>query len=231
MEKKYWKGVEELRNEPEFVRLRDNEFFENLPLDEVISNKASSAASSTRRDFLKFLGFSVAAASLAACEAPVSLGTDTGGSVRAPSAHNALVGLRPTVGVVSRTGMVPLNSVRDTPGPMARTVTDMAVLLDVLAGPDPQDPVTTGAGVRRSQRYTAALNKDALKGARLGVLRQVFRPAVTDARIVAHFETTLAELKAAGAEIVDMFVVPDIDSIPRPPNTAARFKDERNAGL
>ena len=122
--------------------------------------------------------------------------------------------------------MVPLNSVRDTPGPMARTVTDMAVLLDVLAGPDPQDPVTTGAGVRRSQRYTAALNKDALKGARLGVLRQVFRPAVTDARIVAHFETTLAELKAAGAEIVDMFVVPDIDSIPRPPNTAARFKDD-----
>lgn len=71
MEKKYWKGVEELRNEPEFVRLRDNEFFENLPLDEVVSNKASSTASTSRRDFLKFLGFSVAAASLAACEAPV----------------------------------------------------------------------------------------------------------------------------------------------------------------
>lgn len=71
MEKKYWKGVEELRNDPEFVRLRDNEFFEHLPVDEVISKKASSTADTSRRDFLKFLGFSVAAASLAACEAPV----------------------------------------------------------------------------------------------------------------------------------------------------------------
>ncbi|MEP7263214.1 MAG: TAT-variant-translocated molybdopterin oxidoreductase [Bacteroidota bacterium] len=71
MEKKYWKGVEELRNEPEFVRLRDNEFFEHLPVDEVISKKATSTADTSRRDFLKFLGFSVAAASLAACQAPV----------------------------------------------------------------------------------------------------------------------------------------------------------------
>ena len=71
MEKKYWKGVEELRNDSEFVRLRDNEFFENLPLDEVIANKSSSLTSSNRRDFLKFLGFSVAAASLAACDAPI----------------------------------------------------------------------------------------------------------------------------------------------------------------
>ncbi len=71
MEKRYWKGVEELNNDPEFARLRDNEFFEHLPLDEALSNKASSSASTSRRDFLKFLGFGVAAASLAACEAPV----------------------------------------------------------------------------------------------------------------------------------------------------------------
>jgi MoCo/4Fe-4S cofactor protein with predicted Tat translocation signal len=71
MEKKYWKGVEELRNDPEFVRLRDNEFFEHLPVDEVISRKSSSTDNTSRRDFLKFLGFSVAAASLAACEAPI----------------------------------------------------------------------------------------------------------------------------------------------------------------
>ncbi|MBL7923160.1 MAG: TAT-variant-translocated molybdopterin oxidoreductase [Bacteroidia bacterium] len=71
MEKRYWKGVEELNNDPEFVRLRDNEFFEHLPLDEAIQKKADSGSSSSRRDFLKFLGFSVAAASLAACEAPV----------------------------------------------------------------------------------------------------------------------------------------------------------------
>lgn len=71
MEKKYWKGVEELNNSPEFTRLRDNEFFENLPIDELLQNKASSTSSTSRRDFLKFLGFGVAAASLAACEAPV----------------------------------------------------------------------------------------------------------------------------------------------------------------
>ena len=71
MEKKYWKGVEELNNSPEFTRLRDNEFFENLPIDGVLQNKATSTSSTSRRDFLKFLGFGVAAASLAACEAPV----------------------------------------------------------------------------------------------------------------------------------------------------------------
>jgi len=71
MEKRYWKGVEELNNTPEFTRLRDNEFFEHLPVDEVLNKKAASDSSTTRRDFLKFLGFSVAAASLAACDAPV----------------------------------------------------------------------------------------------------------------------------------------------------------------
>jgi amidase len=165
-------------------------------------------------------------AALAANFGVVGIGTDTGGSVRAPSAHNALVGLRPTVGLVSRRGMVPLNSVRDTPGPMARSVTDMATMLDVIAGLDPEDPVTARAEGHRSPSYTSALKKDALNGARLGVLRQVFRPAVTDPRIIAQFEITLAELKAAGAEIVDPFVVPEIDSIPRPPQTAARFKDD-----
>src|SRR5688572_15495367 len=71
MSKKYWKGVEELRNDAEFVKLKNNEFAEHLPLDEILSEKSSSTDTTPRRDFLKFLGFSVAAASLAACEAPV----------------------------------------------------------------------------------------------------------------------------------------------------------------
>jgi amidase len=165
-------------------------------------------------------------AALAASFGVVGIGTDTGGSVRAPSAHNALVGLRPTVGLVSRTGMVPLNSVRDTAGAMARSVSDMAILLDVIVGPDPEDVATTRAEGHRLPTYSGALKNDALKGARLGVLRQVFKPAVADSRIIGHFEITLAELKAAGAEIVDPFVVPEIDSIPRPPQTSARFKDD-----
>ena len=122
--------------------------------------------------------------------------------------------------------MVPLNSVRDTAGPMARSVSDMATLLDVIVGPDPEDLATTRAEGHRLLTYSGALKNDALKGARLGVLRQIFKPAVTDPRIIAHFEITLAELKAAGAEIVDPFVVPELDSIPRPPQTPARFKDD-----
>jgi Asp-tRNA(Asn)/Glu-tRNA(Gln) amidotransferase A subunit family amidase len=147
-------------------------------------------------------------ASVAASFGVVGIGTDTGGSVRAPSAHNALVGLRPTVGLVSTAGMTPNNSVRDTTGPMARSVADLVILLDVMAGLDPEDPVTARAEGHRLPTYTGQLKTDALKGARLGVLRQVFGPAVTDPRIIAQFETTLAELKAAGAEIVDPFVVP-----------------------
>jgi amidase len=122
--------------------------------------------------------------------------------------------------------MVPLNSVRDTAGPMARSVADMAILLDAIVGPDPGDSATTCAEGHRSPTYSSALKIDALKDARLGVLRQVFKPAVTDPRIITHFEKTLAELKAAGAEIVDPFVVPELDAIPRPPQTSARFKDD-----
>jgi amidase len=165
------------------------------------------------------------AAAVAASFGVVAIGTDTGGSVRMPSAFNALAGLRPTVGLVSRTGIVPLNSVRDTAGPIARTVGDLAVLLDVIAGPDAADEATARATGHRPTTYSAGLRRDALKGARLGVLRQVFGPNVTDPKVLAHFETTLAELKAAGAEIIDPFVAPELGSIPRGPQPA-QFKDD-----
>lgn len=165
-------------------------------------------------------------ASLASSFGVVGIGTDTGGSVRMPSAHNALVGLRPTVGLVSRTGIVPLDGVRDTAGPMARSVSDMVILLEVIAGPDPADPATARSAGHIAPSYRAALKKDALKGARLGVLRQIFTPKVTDPRILANFEKNLGELRAAGAEIVDPFVVPALDTIPRPPQTPSSFKSD-----
>ncbi len=165
-------------------------------------------------------------ASLASSFGVVGIGTDTGGSVRMPSAHNALAGLRPTVGLVSRTGVVPLDGVRDTAGPMARSVTDMAILLDVIVGPDTEDAATARSDGHITHPYTGFLKKEGLKGARLGVLRQVFTPKVTDPRIIANFEKTIAELKAAGAEIVDPFIVPEIDTIPRPPQTNAEFKTD-----
>lgn len=164
-------------------------------------------------------------ASVAASFGVVGIGTDTGGSVRMPAAHNALAGLRPTVGLVSRAGLVPLNSVRDTAGPMARTVADMTILLDVIAGADPADSATSRSAGHVSKSYSAQLSKDALRGVRLGVLRQVFNPKVTDPLIIEHFEKTLAELERAGAQI-HAVTVPELDALPRPPQTQARFKDD-----
>jgi len=165
-------------------------------------------------------------ASVAASFGVIGVGTDTGGSVRMPAAHTALAGLRPTVGLVSRTGMVPLNSVRDTAGPMTRTVADLAVFLDVLAGADPADAVTARSAGHIPVSYTSALRGDALRGARLGVLRQVMKPDATDPRVLALFERALAELRAAGAEIIDPFVLDGFETITRPPQTPARFKDD-----
>jgi Asp-tRNA(Asn)/Glu-tRNA(Gln) amidotransferase A subunit family amidase len=107
---------------------------------------------------------------------------------------------------------------------MARTVTDMAILLDAIAGADPDDPVSLNSKGHIPKTYTQYLKRDALKGARLGVLRQVFNDKVTDPRIIKHFDQTLAELKAAGAEIVDDFDVPEIKDLPRAPQTPARRK-------
>ncbi len=163
-------------------------------------------------------------AAIAANFALVGVGTDTGGSVRMPAAHNALAGLRPTVGLISRTGIQPNNSVRDTAGPMTRTVTDMAILLDAMVGIDSNDAVTLKSKGHIPKTYVSSLKRDALKGARLGVLRQVFTDKVTDPRIIKHFEQTLTELRSAGAEIVDTFVVPEIEGLARAPQTPARRK-------
>jgi len=100
----------------------------------------------------------------------------------------------------------------------------MAVLLDVIVGAEDNDPATARSAGHIAASYQAGLKKDALKGARLGVLRQVFTAKVTDPVILANFEKTIAELKAAGAEIVDPFVVPELDTIPRPPQTSSSFK-------
>jgi amidase len=165
-------------------------------------------------------------AAIAANFATVGIGTDTGGSIRMPSAHGALAGLRPTVGLVSRDGIVPNNSVRDTAGPMTRNMTDLAIVLDAIAGIDPKDAATSRAKGHIARSYSAGLNKDALKGARLGVLRQVFTSKTTDPRIIANFDKTLRELEAAGAQIIDPFTVAEIDTLPRAPQTAARRKDD-----
>jgi amidase len=141
------------------------------------------------------------AASLAAA----TIGTETDGSVTCPSAINGLVGLKPTVGLVSRTYVVPISHSQDTAGPMTRNVRDAALLLGVMAGSDPRDPATARADAV-SHDYLSGLKPDSLKGVRIGVLRFAagFHPE-TD----AVFERSLAALTAAGATLVEIQKFPN----------------------
>ncbi len=169
----------------------------------------------------------------------VALGEDTSGSIRGPAAVESLVGLRPTVPLVSRFGMLPANPTQDTMGPMTRTVADAARLLDVIAGYDPNDPVTAYAVGEVPPTYTAALTPDALRGARIGVLRirrdsagrrpgdDSTRSAAPDtgaarrdslakvtaaeiAKVAPLFERAIADLRARGAVVVDSIKVPEV---------------------
>ena len=137
-----------------------------------------------------------AAASLAAA----TIGTETDGSIICPSSINGLVGFKPTLGLVSRTHVIPISHSQDTAGPMARSVTDAALLLTALAGSDPADPATAEADKRKTD-YAAGLSPDYLKGVRIGVL--IDRRG-GNARVQAAFAQALEKLKAAGAELVEI---------------------------
>jgi amidase len=133
-----------------------------------------------------------------------AIGTETDGSITCPAAMNGIVGLKPTVGLVSRTYVVPISASQDTAGPMTRTVADAAAILTVIAGSDPADPATAQADAHKTD-YVAALDAGSLKGARIGVTRATAgRSPQTD----AVYETALAALKAAGAVLVEV-KVPD----------------------
>src|SRR5690606_5956382 len=108
---------------------------------------------------------------VAAGYAPLGLGTDTGGSIRGPSSVNGIVGLKPTHGLGSRDGIIPLALSLDTGGPMTRSVTDVAVSLGIMTGVDPADPATSKSKGKFERDYTKYLNASALKGARIGVAR------------------------------------------------------------
>ena len=140
---------------------------------------------------------------IAASLATIGVGTETDGSIICPASVAGLVGLKPTVGLVSRTGMIPISVTQDTAGPMGRTVSDVALLLTALAGVDENDPAGAAAKGTVPDDYTTFLKADALKGKRLGVLRQAmgFHPDVDKAMADA-----IDKLKAAGAEVVDVKV-------------------------
>jgi amidase len=137
-------------------------------------------------------------AAVAASFAAAALGTETDGSVVCPSSIAGLVGLKPTVGLVSRTRVVPISRSQDTPGPMARGVRDAAVLLTAMAGSDPEDAATAAADARRTD-YAAGLSASALSGLRVAVLRPPMTPDLQ-----AKFDAALEVLKAGGATLVDV---------------------------
>src|SRR6185503_9016397 len=136
----------------------------------------------------------------------VGVGTETDGSVVCPSAATALVGIKPTLGLVSRAGIIPIAHSQDTAGPMCRTVTDAAILLGAMAGADARDPVTSRA--QGLTDYARDLNPGALRGARIGVARAKLTgySAATD-RVIA---TALDVLKSAGAELIDPADIPHV---------------------
>ncbi|MEB3263861.1 MAG: amidase family protein, partial [Synechococcus sp.] len=129
-----------------------------------------------------------------------AIGAEVDGSIVRPASSNAVVGLKPTVGLISRAGVIGVAAPQDTAGPMARSVADVALLLNALAGRDPDDPATEPANAQRPPDYAAFLDPAALQGARLGVARECFgQHEATDAVI----ETAIAQLRDLGAEIVD----------------------------
>lgn len=142
-------------------------------------------------------------AAIAASLGAIGVGTETDGSIICPASVSGLVGLKPTVGLVSRNGIIPISISQDTAGPMGRTVSDVALLLNALAAADPADPAGSAAAGRRPADYTTFLHTGALAGKRIGVLRQAmgFHPGVD-----ALMAEAIAAVRAQGADVVDIQV-------------------------
>jgi Asp-tRNA(Asn)/Glu-tRNA(Gln) amidotransferase A subunit family amidase len=145
----------------------------------------------------------------AACFAAFTMGTDTSGSIRIPSSHNSLVGLRPSAGLSSRGGIIPFGHTQDTGGPMARTVEDIALILDETVGYDPADPTTHVSAGKIPRSYTTALKPGSLKDARIGVLAELFGSAPEDEEVALVVRRAIDEMKARGATTIDI-IIPEL---------------------
>jgi amidase len=163
--------------------------------------------------------------------AAVSLGTETDGSIVCPSSHNALVGIKPTLGLTSRSGVVPLAHSQDVTGPMARTVTDAATVLGAMTGVDPRDPATADSKGHSHRDYRRFLDPDGLRGARIGVWREGVFGASPEADVIG--EAAIADLRRLGATVVDPADIPGVNDIGGPEFTVllCEFKDDIAAYL
>lgn len=157
------------------------------------------------------------AAAIAASFGLVGFGSDTGDSIRGPSSHQSLAGIRSTMGFTSRAGVFPLNSRADIAGPMARTLEDAVKVFQVIVGEDPRDPATAAAKGHAIPDYSKSLDRNGLKGAVIGVLHEAYERDSSDAEIVRIFMMALEDLRRAGATVVDPAKVEGLDGVKRPP--------------
>ena len=172
------------------------------------------------------------AAAVSANLGEVGLGTDTGNSIRGPSSHNSLVGIRSTMGLTSRAGIAPLSLFADIAGPMARSVADAVAVFQVVAGYDPDDPATEAVKGKPIPNYSLSLVRDGLKGARIGVLRQAFEGPTVDPEVRAVFGRAIEDLRRAGATVLDTVMIVEMDSVLRSNRGGCNpFKYEFNAWL
>ncbi|MEY4635189.1 MAG: hypothetical protein RJA55_987 [Acidobacteriota bacterium] len=195
----------------------------------------SSLTSQTRNpyDLMRVPGGSSGGtgAAIGASLAAAGMGSDTCGSIRIPAANQNMVGLRGTHGLSSRTGVMPLSSTQDIAGPLARTVTDLAIMLDATVGPDPTDPITADGAAHIPRSYRDALTPGGLKGARIGVLRGLFGTAPEDDEVGNLVRKALDGMKTQGAEVVDI-TVPGLDELLRDSSVIAdEFKFDLAAYL
>ncbi len=159
-----------------------------------------------------------------------AVGTETDGSIVCPSSANSVVGIKPTLGLVSRSGIVPIAHSQDTAGPMARTVADAVALLGAMTGVDPRDPATANGRGKAYRDYTQFLDSGGLEGARIGIARKLF---VAHEKVVALAEAAIEVMKSQGATIVDPADIPKTDELDKPEFEVLlyEFKADLNAYL
>ena len=178
---------------------------------QTVSSSYGRTANAYDTDFVPAGSSGGTASSVAANFGVAGMGSDTGNSIRGPSSHLALFGIRSTIGLTSRDGIIPLNFDRDIAGPMTRTVEDGVRLFNVIAGHDPADPLSVPD--KRDPNYLRFLKPDGIEGKRLGVLRALVDHADADDEIKALFYKAVDDLRAAGATIVDAFEIGDFEKL------------------
>jgi amidase len=204
-------------------------YFKSAPASSGWSARSGQARNPYALDRTPCGSSSGSASAVAASLVAVSIGTETDGSIVCPASANNVVGIKPTVGLTSRRGVIPISATQDTVGSFGRTVADAAVVLGALTGVDPRDPATHGSAGHAHTDYTRFLDADGLRGARIGVPREGYFGHSAKADTV--IEQALAAMRDAGAVIVDPVKIPNFDRAALTASEHIVFLHEFKAGV